>query len=174
MTYATPTLFIQKFGLQETLQFLQDEEGLLTEQLLKDALAGTWTGTPSAEEQAAATAALARITRQMAVTSSLMDGYLLSAVQLPLAAGDVNAGVLEDCCLALARCGLADDSDNATDRMDDCCKTWRAWLRDVSTGKAKLAGAGGEAITPSGGARTGQATSKFRWCGFGAVPGGRR
>lgn len=170
MSYATPALFISKFGLTETTQLLADEENLLTTQLLRDAIAGAWTGTPTVDEQAAATAALARITRQLAVTSNTMDGYLRSALTLPLAAGDANMGALEDCCLALVRCGLADDSDNATERMDECCKTWRAWLKDVATGKTQLV-VGGDPMagTVSGKVHTGQARSGFCWGAFGGV-----
>ena len=53
MAYATPQRFIQEYGLDETTQLLADEQQLLTSQLLSDALAGSWTGTPSAAEQAA-------------------------------------------------------------------------------------------------------------------------
>lgn len=168
MAYATAARYVESFGFEEALQLLADEEALLTKQLLKDALAGTWTGTPSQEERDAATAAVARLQRKLDTVSNLMDGYLRPAVTLPLSAEDANAGTLEECCTALVRCALADDADNATERMDECCKTWRAWLRDVSTGRAKLAGAGGQAIVPSTGARTGQARTGYRWDLFGS------
>lgn len=167
MAYATPERFIESYGFDETLQHLTDEQGLLTAQLLKDALAGAWTGAPSQDEKDAATAALARLVRKLATQSNFMDGYLRSAVTLPLPAQDANAGTLEECCLALTRCALADDTDNATERMDACCKDWRAWLRDVAAGKAKLAGADGQAPVSSTGARTGQAVSGFDWGRFG-------
>ena len=169
MPYATPTQFIAKFGLAETAQMLADEQQLLTPLLLTDAIAGTWTGTPSADEQAAATAALARITRQLDVSSNYMDGYLRSAFTLPIAPDTANAGVLEDCVLALTRCGLADDTDNATERIDEACKTWRSWLKDVQAGRAQLVGTDGEAPAVAGGVRTGQATTAYNWAAF---PGG--
>ena len=169
MPYATPTQYLAKFGLDEAAQLLADEQRLLTAALLQDAISGTWTGTPSQAEQDAATAALARLTRQLTVSSSFMDGYLRSAVDLPLAAGDANAGTLEDCCMALARCGLADDSDNATTRVDECCKTWRAWLKDIGAGRVQLVGTSGNAPAKSGGVRAGQAKSSFNWNGFGGV-----
>lgn len=171
MPYATPARFIESFGLEETARFLADEQGLLTAQLLTEAMSGVWLSDPSTIEKDAAIAALARLQRKLDTQSNLMDGYLRSAIVLPLAPADANAGTLEECCLALTRCVLADDSDNATDRMDDCCKTWRAWLRDVSTGKAKLVGADSQALAPSGGARTGQAASRFNWDAFGAGGG---
>lgn len=170
MPYATPAQFIAKFGLDETVQLLADEQRLLTTQLLLNAMAGVWTGAPSQAEQDAAAAALARLLRQLAVSSNTMDGYLRSAVTLPLAEGDANAGTLEDCCLAMARCGLADDSDNATDRMSKTCDTWRAWLRDVAAGRVHLAGENGQAPPSTARFRSGQASSSFNWPGFG---GGR-
>ncbi|HEX7866542.1 MAG TPA: phage protein Gp36 family protein [Variovorax sp.] len=166
MAYATPARFIESFGLDETVQYLSDEQQLLTGQLLLDALAGSWSGSPSDDEKAAALAAAARFKRKLDTQSNFMDGYLRPAVVLPLSPEDANAGTLEECCLALTRCALADDTDNATERMDDCCKGWRTWLRDVSTGKAKLAGADGQAIAPSGGARTGQARTNYDWAAF--------
>jgi len=166
MAYATPARFIESFGLDETVQYLSDEQRLLTGQLLLDALAGSWTGSPSEEEKAAALAAVARLTRKLDTQSNLMDGYLRPAIVLPLSPADANAGTLEECCLALTRCAVADDTDNATERMDECCKGWRTWLRDVSVGKAKLAGADGQAVAPSGGARSGQARTGYDWASF--------
>jgi phage gp36-like protein len=170
-SYATPARFIESFGQEETTQFLADEQGLLTAELLLDALSGVWTGSPTAAEKAAAEAAVARLLRKLQTQSNFMDGYLRSAIVLPLAEEDANAGTLEECCLALTRCALADDADNATERIDEAGKTWRAWLRDVSAGRAKLAGADGQALAPSGGARTGQAASRYNWGAFG-VGGG--
>lgn len=168
--YASSVLFVAKFGLQETTQLLQDEERLLTEQLLKDAMAGTWTGTPSADEQAAAMRALARLERQLSTSSSLMDGYLRAVMALPLAADDANTGTLEDCCLALARCGLADDADNATDRIEAAAQTWRQWLKDIAARRVQLVMPSGDAPAPTGSVRSGRARSSIDWSGFG--PGG--
>ena len=169
MTYATPAHYIDKYGLDEAVQLLADEQRLLTAQLLTDALAGSWTGSPPEAEQAAATAGLARLVRQLAISSSLMDGYLASAITLPLAAGDANATVLEECCLALTRCGLADDSDNATDRADECCKTWRAWLKDVQARRVTLVQSNTGQPLPSGAGsiRFGRTTSAYDWGRFG-------
>jgi phage gp36-like protein len=169
MPYATAAAYLQKFGLAEATQALADEESLLTEQLLKDAMAvaegGAWTGDPTEAEQAAAVSALERLERQLAVTSNFMDGYLRAAVTLPLADADVT--VLEDCCMALVRYELHDDSDNATERMDEAAKRWCAWLRDVQAGRVTLSGAGGEAVPSRGRTKVGQAVSGFNWSGFG-------
>lgn len=166
MAYATPQRFIQEFGLDETTQLLADEQNLLTSQLLSDALAGAWTGTPSAAEQAAANAAKDRITRKLTTVSNFMDGYLRSAVTLPLSTGDANAGTLEECCIALAREGLADDSDNATERMGKTADRWRAWLRDVQAGRATLVATSGAEVVGRGRVRSGQAASSFNWGAF--------
>ncbi len=175
MPYTTPAAFIAKFGLEEAAQLLADEQNLLTAQLLTDAIAvqgtGYWTGQPCEAEMLAANAALARLERQIVTTSNMMDGYLRSAVSLPLAPADANAGTLEDCCLALVRCGLADDSDNATERSDECCKQWRTWLKDVARGLVQLVGAGGLPVAANthSGARFGQAATSVNWAQFGGV-----
>lgn len=175
MPYATPARYLQSFGLTEAVQLLADEEQLLTAQLLKDALARVdvpstpWTGTPSSAEQAAATAAADRLVRQLAISSNLMDGYLRSAVTLPLPPGDASAGSLEECCLALTRCGIADDADNATERMDKCCETWRKWLVDIAAGRVTLVTSSGASPARSGGTRVGQAESSYDWGRFGGV-----
>lgn len=170
--YTTPTAYLQRFGADEAAQLLADEEQQLTTQLLRDAIAvaggGSWTGTPSPEEQAAAQAALARLQRQIEIVSNFMDGYLRPAVALPLPAGDANAGTLDECCCALVRGGICDDTDNSTERIDKACDQWRAWLRDVSTGKTVLAGQDGGDVQAAGTSfRTGQAASGYDWDAFG-------
>lgn len=170
MAYATPATFIARFGQAETVQQLADEEQLLTAQLLQDAIAGAWTGSPSPAEQDAATAALARLQRALDVQSNYMDGYLRAAVQLPLTAGDANAGALEDCCLSLARWYLADDDDNATERMAKAMEHWRAWLRDIAAGRVHLVAQDGTTpVSELRGVRSGQAKSCIDWARYGGV-----
>lgn len=166
MAYATPQRFIQEYGLDETTQLLADEQQLLTSQLLTDALAGAFTGSPSVAEQAAANAAKDRITRKLVTVSNFMDGYLRSAVTLPLSAQDANAGTLEECCIALVRCGLADDTDNATERMDEIGKQWRSWLKNIQAGRVSLVTASGDEVASTGRVKTGQAGSGFNWGAF--------
>lgn len=175
MAYATPAAFIAKHGLEEAAQLLADEQGLLTATLLTDAISvaanGYWTNDPSEAEMAAAQAALARLNRQIATTSNYMDSYLRSAVALPLSADDANAGTLEDCCVALVRCGLADDSDNATERSDKQAEQWRAWLKDVAKGLVQLVGPSGQPVPANAksGTRSGQAATGVNWAQFGGV-----
>ena len=101
MPYATPAQVIAEYGLKEVTQLLADEQQLLTEQLLLDAIAvaaaGAWTGTPTQLEKDAANAALARFNRKLDTQSSFMDGFLRSAVTLPLAGNDANTGTLNEC-----------------------------------------------------------------------------
>lgn len=170
--YASAQAYIERFGLAEATGMLADEERLLTPQLLQDAVAGTFSGTPTAAQVAAGRAAAARLRRQLATVSNFMDGYLRSAVVLPMAAGDANAGTLEECCLHLTRFGLADDTDNATERMDTTAKMWRDWLRDVSQGKVQLVGVSGQAAPSQGRTRTGKTRSRWDWTGYGGGNGG--
>jgi phage gp36-like protein len=168
MPYATIARVIQEFGLEELTQLLQDEQRLLTSELLLEALAGAFTGAPGVDAQAAATAAVQRLSRKLETVSNTMDGYLRGAVALPLALEDANAGTLEECCVALVRCGLADDTDNATERMDRCCDQWRVWLKDVARGVVQLVNAAGQVLPPNSrtGARSGQAVSGTDWGRF--------
>ena len=167
MPYATPQQVLQEYGLKEITQLLTDEQALLTEQLLLDAIAvaagGAWTGVPSQADKDAANAALARFNRKIETTSNMMDGYLRNAVTLPLAPGDANSGTLNECCMALVRCGLSDDPDNATERMDECCANWRTWLKDVSRGVVQLVNPAGQTVAGKSRIRTGQAASAFNW-----------
>ncbi len=171
MPYATPQQLIAEYGLKEVAQLLADEQGLLTELLLTDAIGvaagGLWTGNPTAGDMAAAQTALARLNRKLDTTSNFIDGFLRNAVSLPLAANDANGGTLNECCMALSRCGLSDDPDNATERMDELAATWRAWLKDVSRGVVQLVNPAGATVAGKSRIRSGQAASGFDWNRFG-------
>ena len=117
MAYATPADFVQAFGLDETCMLLMDEERLLTTDALASALEALAQGGAAAD--AVAARALERLQVRLHNTSSMMDGYLGSAVSLPIGgAGAALMGVLKECCLALARCALSDDPDNATEMAE--------------------------------------------------------
>jgi phage gp36-like protein len=169
MPYTTPAAYLQRFGTDEAVQLLADEEALLTKTLLLDAIAGSWTGSPSPEELAAAEAALARLERQLEIASNMMDGYLRSQVTLPIAVTDPVAGTLEECCAVLTRCGLADDSDNYTERMAEACKTWHKWLADVAARRVQLLQPDGTPPAATRSVRTGQACSNIPWDLYGGV-----
>lgn len=169
MSYATPATFTRDCGWAETTALLRDEDRLLTEQLIRDAVAGVWTGTPTTDEQASALAALARLERQLATASSLMDGYMRAVVALPLQADAATLGVLESCCTALTRYALADDADNMTDRIEAGYERSIAWLRDVRAGKAQLVlvESGQPVGTSTARVRFGRARSAFNTPGDG-------
>ena len=149
--YATSADFVQAYGLDETFQLLLDEEQKLTVDALKIGL--TALAPESAAPDSAAAAALERLERRLAHASSFMDGYLGHVVALPLVLASDSAliGTLQDCCLALTRCALADDPDNATERMDKTCENWRGWLKDISAGRVKLVDDAGFAPAASAG-----------------------
>ncbi|MBY0237079.1 MAG: DUF1320 family protein [Burkholderiaceae bacterium] len=100
-----------------------------------------------------------------------MDGYLRAVVTLPVDLDMAGASTLEDCCLALARGGLADDADNATERIDRACDSWKTWLKDIAARRVQLvvANTAGEEPPARGGVRSGKARSNFNWSAFGKV-----
>ena len=163
MPYATPFAFVQRYGADEAAQVLADGLGVLTPELLLAAIAGAWPADVTAEDQAIANAALARLTHELEINSAYMDGYLRSACSLPLSGADANAGTLESCCLRLTRSSLASDGTGATERTDKQAEAQRAWLRDVASGRVQLIGANGEAIAPNTSIKTGRANSAYDW-----------
>lgn len=172
MAYATPADFVQAFGLDETCMLLMDEERLLTTELLVAGLRELAAGGTVMDDVAAQ--ALERLTRRLHNTSNLMDGYLGSAVSLPISSAKPELmGVLQECCLALARCALSDDPDNATDRMDAACSNWRQWLRDVAAGKIKLVDADGS-VAAGGRTVHGNVPSAYNWGMYSHFGGGFR
>jgi phage gp36-like protein len=166
MPYATPLVFIQRYGAEESAQVLADGMGVLTPELLVAAISGVWPAGITADEQAVASAAVARMVHELAITSNYMDGYLRSACTLPLAATDANTGMLEVCCLRLTRSALASDGTGATERTDSQAQEQRAWLRDVAQGRVQLVSNSGDAVAPNRNVKTGQAASGFSWGGF--------
>ncbi len=167
MSYASPQRFVEQFGITEAAQLLMDTQRLLTPELLQAAIAGTLPAVSPTVTQAmldVATNALAHLVRKLLTSSNFMDGYLRSAVLLPLPAGDANAGTLEECCMALTRVSLAVDADNATERMDALADQWRAWLKDVSAGRVQLVRSDtGQGPATTHRVRSGQAATGFNW-----------
>jgi len=167
MAYATPTQFIQQFGVTEATQLLMDTERLLTADLLQAAVAGSLPAVGAGVTQAmldAATRALTHLQDKLTTQSAYMDGYLRSAVLLPLAPNDANIGTLQECCRSLTRVSLAIDADNATERMDKLGDQWRAWLRDVAAGRVQLVRSDtGNAPASTHRVRSGQGKSNIDW-----------
>lgn len=140
MAYATLEQLADRYGWSEISQLLSDEEGLVTEGLLKDVVTGADLSGYSSNETNAADTAIVRAQDIAHKTSLLMDGKFSAVYSLPLPSdSDVQKSV-EDCCLALTRAGLADDGDNLSKTMKEDRKYWRDWLNEIAAGKAFLPG----------------------------------
>ena len=168
MPYATPQRFVQEFGLDETTQLLQDTQRLVTSALLKLAMAGTLPSAPTSgvtqDQLDAVNAGMARLNRKLFDMSNFMDGFLRSAVTLPLPDNHRDAGVLEECCLALVRFGMCNSTDNSTEGMKDMDARWRDWLKEVQKGRVQLVdSATGDGPVVSNRFRSGPVKSRFDW-----------
>ena len=141
MAYATAVDLIEANGLQEFYELLSDEEGLITMQLVSDAVAGSPLDSYTAEQIAAVTAASQRADNVLERQSSIMNGALAARYALPLSAEAETAnGALQECCIALTRAALADDGDNLATRMEKERDYWRAWLKALRDGTERLVG----------------------------------
>lgn len=162
--YATITQYVTKYGITELAELLEDEEQLLTEDILKAAIAGD-TSEYTAEEQAAASAALDRVNSALSDESLTMDSHIGARFTLPLT--DPTQAPLVSCCLALTRCALADDGDNISTTMKEDRSHWRGWLNKIAKGDATLPG---EEIKGMAGAdhqrKTGCMPSGIDWGGY--------
>lgn len=174
MAYTTPTRYCEEVGYDEARSQLLDDGRVLTVDLLKQALAvvagGTWPVETTTPERVVAMAAHDRLLRKLGTVSTYMDGYLRAAVSLPIAAGDVALGTLEECCTALARDELASDADVSTDLIIKRAERWRKWLVDIANKTVHLQSSDDQAPTVGGGrVVTGQAKSNFDWSRWGQV-----
>jgi len=162
--YATADDFVQEYGFDEAWQLLRDESELLTADLLRQALDGVFDPDTTPEEQAAALTAAKRLRDVIIRAERFMDGYLRSAVMLPLETDQVEQTPLTTCCLELSRCQLMDDPDNQTDAQKERCKEWKDWLKDVARGTVKLLE---PPASSSGRVRSGHLPSAYNWGAFG-------
>lgn len=138
MPYATAQDFQQAFGSTETWQLLQDEEALLTEDMLQQAINGQLPDSDTSPEAEAARAAVARLEDELDNASRLMDGYFRRAATLPLTQEQLDVLPCRKCCTELSRCALMDDTDNSTEHAEKRCDGWRSWLRDIAYGRVAL------------------------------------
>lgn len=137
MAYATLQQLVDKFGLRELAQLLCDEERLVTDDLLRDKLAGdvsAW----SQEEQDAITTAELRAAAALDRVSDLIDSAIGSRYNLPLT--NPAYGPIVDCCLALSRAELSEDGDNISTTVKEERTYWRKWLERIENGKKILPG----------------------------------
>lgn len=149
MPYATPNHYAQAFGLQELAQQLQDEELLLESANLQAGLAALAAGAVVTDTHAQR--ALDRLQAKLSNISNFMDGYLRNAMALPITGQGQVLGVLQECCLALTREAIADDSDNITEHVTNTADRWRKWLRDIAARKVALVSDDGNTSNSSGG-----------------------
>lgn len=142
MPYATAQAFQQALGASETCQLLQDEESLLTEDMLQQAINGELPPSDTSAEADAARAAVARLEGEIDNASRFMDGYFRRAVTLPLSQEQLDTLPCGKCCVELTRCALMDDTDNSTEHAQKRCEEWRTWLRDIAYGRVALVTSG--------------------------------
>lgn len=135
MAYATLEQMIERFGLEEMSQLLVDEQDLLTGELLQAALNDS-VSSYSDQEQSAATYAINRADTIVDQQSDVMNTKLGTRYLLPLNRPD-NGSIIE-CCLALSRAALSDDSSNISKLIMAERDNARKWLRDISESKAHL------------------------------------
>ncbi len=162
--YATVQALALAFGTRELSQLLCDEQGLVSEPLLSDALNEIPLDGYTTEEQAAIQRALLRANTVLDRQSVFINGHLTGRYPLPLPLSASTSTPLQECCLALTRAALSDDGDNLSELVAEERKFWRKWLKDIETGKALLQGVN---PTSLGGAEqqrlTGQASSAINW-----------
>lgn len=180
MPYTTPARFCTDVGYHETRVLLVDDGQVLTIELLQQVVAvvagtGDWAPETTAPQKVVAMAAHDTLVRKLTNTSHYMDGYLRTGgVTLPLPEGDANAGTLEDCCTAIARDELADDSGVSSEDIVNRAARWRTWLRDIAAKRATLTQPDGGDVPSSSSIRTGQAKTGFNWQAHSLGHGGWR
>ncbi|TNC80708.1 MAG: hypothetical protein C9356_12470 [Oleiphilus sp.] len=138
--YATLQNLCTQYGYREISQLLCDEDSLLTEDMLRTAIAGGDLTVYTAEEQEDIAAAVNRGNDALTRQSALMDSRIASAYNLPLPATAIAASPLEECCLALTRAYLCDDSDNTSQVIEGSRTRWIKWLVDLASGQTVIPG----------------------------------
>jgi len=135
MSYITLEQLIERFGLTEISQLLQDEQDIVTDELLSNILNGE-ASSYSEQEVKATESAIARAETIIQRISDFMDSKFRARYTLPLQ--NPEQGNVVECCLALSRAALADDQTQVSKKVIAERDHWREWLKDVSNGKALL------------------------------------
>ena len=139
--YATLQQLCNQYGYREIAELLCDEEGLLTQDMLIEAVAGDDLSLYTSAEQAAITAAVERANDAITRQGAYMNSKIGARYQLPLPAGAIADSPLEECCLALTRAYLADDADNSSQMIDGARTRWIKWLTDLAKDQTVIPGA---------------------------------
>lgn len=146
MPYATAANLLDRFGAEEIAQRTdRSTPRLVTGDLLQAAAAGADLSAWTAEEQAAAAAALALVDQAIADADSEIDGYVATRYSVPVTP---VPPIIQRLACDLARYVLYDDqaTDGVQKRRDGAVTV----LRDISAGRVSL-GAPGTAQEPKGG-----------------------
>ena len=134
MTYATPSVLLDQFAADEIAQRADRSiPRLVSAEMLKAAATGGDMSGYTVDEQAATATALALIGQKLLDADSVIDGYLLSRYQTPLA---VVPRLIVGVACNLARYALYDDiaTEQITQRYKDAVKL----LEAINTGKINL------------------------------------
>lgn len=155
--YATLTQLCTQYGYREVSQLLSDEDAPLTEQMLRDALANADVTSYTPDEQAVIAVGMNRGNDALIRQSNFMDSKIATRYQLPLSDSAVAAAPLEECCLALTRAYLCDDSDNSSPIIEGGRTRWIKWLTGLARDETVIPGA---AKVAAGGTQNGYHTAK--------------
>ncbi len=149
-------------GATELAQLAAVEAGSpVTGELLQLTIDGGDRSAYTAEEQAAADDAVARIEDAIARAGSLIDGYLQPRYTLPLEAALVAGSNLRQAAVDIARWLMT--PGKASDELRDRYDRHLRWLRDVSDGRVSLGPADTGVATPSGRVSVRSGASGFDW-----------
>lgn len=137
MAYASPDDLVAWHGADELSRMATPADlATVTPELLRATIAGSDRSTWTAEEQAAADAALAAIQAALKDASRQMDGYLQARHPLPLAAAVVAGSPLPRICGDVARWLLF--GRRVTEEVASRHDKAMAWLRDLAAGRVAL------------------------------------
>ncbi len=137
MSYATAENLLEWYGARELAQVATPDDLTMTPpELMRLTIEGGNRDAFSADEKAAADAALARIDATMDEASLLIDSYLARRYSLPIAIAGVAASPLPRACGAMARRLLYDDG--APQEVVQRYELTLGWLRDLANNQASL------------------------------------
>jgi phage gp36-like protein len=134
MSYATPSVLLDQFASDEIAQRADRSiPRLVSAEMLKAAATGGDMSGYTVDEQAATATALALIEQKLLDADSVIDGYLISRYETPLA---VVPRLIVGVACNLARYALYDDiaTEQITQRYKDAVKL----LEAINAGKINL------------------------------------
>lgn len=161
MAYCTALDMLDDFGDEEMAQLSAPEHPAVTGALLRLTAETGDRSAYSAEDIAAADAALDRINKRIIDAGFMMDSYLSVRQNLPLPQAVIDASNLNQTCRDIARYILNDKG--AIEAVKERYLGWISWLKDLARGVATL-GAGDTAVaTGFGSMRVATGQSAHAW-----------